>query len=253
MLKGGKAMPAHDWTRVNAGIFHHFHHAWIEDTARTLNRGLLPADYYALAEQIAGGLGPDVLTLQAPTNGPPVPDSRGGGIALADAPPKVWFRARTEVDQYADKANVIAIRHASDHRVVAMVEIVSPGNKNNRHGLRAFVEKAVELLRAGIHLLIVDLFPPGPRDPQGIHKAIWDEYNESDFALPPGKPLTLAAYIGGPSPEAFVEPTAVGAILPSMPLFLLPDEYVLVPLETTYQAAWEAVPAFWRNVLTNSA
>jgi hypothetical protein len=28
-------MPIHDWTRVNAGIFHHFHHAWIEDIART--------------------------------------------------------------------------------------------------------------------------------------------------------------------------------------------------------------------------
>jgi Protein of unknown function (DUF4058) len=246
-------MPVHDWTRVNAGIFHDFHQGWIEELKRTLNRGLLPPEYYALAEQIGGGLGPDVLTLQLPTNGARPPEPSGGGIALAAVPPKVWFRARTEVDQYAEKANAIAIRHASDHRVVAMVEIVSPGNKSNRHGLRAFVEKAVELLRAGVHLLIVDLFPPGPRDPQGIHKAIWDEYNESNFALPPGKPLTLAAYIGGPSPEAFVEPTAVGAILPPMPLFLLPDEYVPVPLEATYQAAWEAVPTFWRNVLTDSS
>jgi hypothetical protein len=245
-------MPVHDWTRVHAGIFHHFHHGWIEEIARALNRGLLPSDHYALAEQIAGGLGPDVLTLQAPTNGPPVPHSPGGGVALAVSPPSVWFRARTEVDQYAAKAKVIAIRRASDHRVVAIVEIVSPGNKNSRHGLRAFVDKAVELLRGGIHRLIVDLFPPGPRDPQGIHKAIWDEYNVSNFALPPDRPLTLAAYIGGPCPEAFVEPTAVGAALPPMPLFYTPDEYVLVPLEAAYQAAWEAVPAFWRNVLANA-
>jgi hypothetical protein len=245
-------MPVHDWTQVDAGIFHDFHHAWIEEIKRALNRGLLPTDHYALAEQIAGGLGPDVLTLQVPTNGARVPDSPKGGIALVMSPPRVWFRDRTEVDQYAIKAKVIAIRHASNHRVVAIVEIVSPGNKNSRHGLRAFVEKAVELLRAGIHLLIVDLFPPGPRDPQGIHKAIWDEYNESSFTLPPDKPLTLAAYIGGPCPEAFVEPTAVGAALPPMPLFYLPDEYVLVPLEATYQAAWEAVPAYWRNVLANS-
>jgi hypothetical protein len=245
-------MPVHDWTRVDAGIFHDFHHGWIEELKRTLNRGLLPPDHYALAEQIAGGLGPDVLTLQAPTNGARVSDSPGGGIALAVLPPRVWFRDRTEVDQYAAKANVIAIRHASNHRVVAIVEIVSPGNKSSRHGLRAFVEKALELLRGGIHLLIVDLFPPGPRDPQGIHKAIWDEYNESKFVLPPDRPLTLAAYIGGPCPEAFIEPTAVHASLPDMPLFLTPDEYVPVPLEKTYQEAWEAVPAFWRNVLANS-
>ena len=57
-------MPVHDWTRVSSGIFHHFHLEWIGDLSRQLNRGLLPPDYYALAEQIAGGLGPDVLTLQ---------------------------------------------------------------------------------------------------------------------------------------------------------------------------------------------
>jgi hypothetical protein len=212
-------MPVHDWTRVDAGIFHDFHHAWIEDLKRALNRGLLPPDHYALAV----------------------------------APPQVWFHARTEADQYAAKAKAIAIRHTSDHRVIAVLEIVSPGNKSNRHGLRNFVDKAVELLRGGIHLLIVDLFPPGPRDPQGIHKAIWDEYQDSTFALPAGRPLTLAAYIGGPCPEAFVEPAAVGTPLPEMPLFLAPDCYVPGPLEATYQSAWEAVPSFWRNVLTASS
>jgi hypothetical protein len=244
-------MPVHDWTRVDAGIFHDFHHGWIEDIKRSLNRGLLPPDHYALAEQIAGGLGPDVLTLQGPTNGAAVSDSPGGGIALATAPPKVHYHVKTEIDIYAAKAKAITIRHASNHRVVAVVEIVSPGNKNNRHGLRAFVEKAEELLRAGIHLLIVDLFPPSPRDPQGIHKAIWDEFMDSEFALPPDRLLTLAGYIGGLIPEAFVEPTAVGLALKEMPLFLTPKVYVPVPLETTYQSAWDAVPAFWRNVLTN--
>src|SRR5271169_5899684 len=183
-------MPVHDWKRVNAGIFHHFHHSWIENLSLALNRGLLPADHYALAEQIAGGLGPDVLTLQAPSNGPVMPADGEGGIALATCPPPVWFRARTEIDQYATKANAIAIRHVSDHRVVAMLEIVSPGNKSSRHAMRAFVEKAVELLRAGIHLLIVDLFAPGPRDAQGIHKIIWDEFIDNNFALPADKPLT---------------------------------------------------------------
>ena len=57
-------VPIHDWTRVEAGIFHHFHHSWIEEIARTLNRDILPGDYYAMAEQFASGFGPDVLTLQ---------------------------------------------------------------------------------------------------------------------------------------------------------------------------------------------
>jgi hypothetical protein len=156
-------MPVHDWTRVDAGIFHHFHQAWIMENSRALNGGLLPPGYYALAEQIAGGVGPDVITLQSPTNGAPTAgEPTGGGVAVATVPPKAWFRTRLETDLYADKAKALVIRHASEHQIIAMVEIVSPGNKNSRHGLRSFVEKAVGVLRGGIHLLIVDLFPPGP-------------------------------------------------------------------------------------------
>jgi hypothetical protein len=62
-------LPIHDWARVEAGIFHAFHHSWIDEIARALNRGLLPRNYYALPEQIAGGREPDVLTLKGPTNG----------------------------------------------------------------------------------------------------------------------------------------------------------------------------------------
>jgi len=243
-------MPIHDWTRVDAGIFHHFHLEWIGDLSRVLNRGLLPPDYYALAEQIAGGLGPDVLTLQRPGIAAPETEEPPGGLALAAAPPRVRFRSRAEPDQYAAKARTVVIRHTSHHRIIAMVEIVSPGNKSSRHRLRSFVDKAAQVLRSGIHLVIVDLFPPGPRDPQGIHKAIWDEFIENDFALPPDKPLTLAAYIGGPFPEAFIEPVEVGSSLVEMPLFLTPEVYIPLPLEATYHSAWEAVPSYWRDVLT---
>lgn len=30
-------MPIHDWTKVNAGIFHDFHHDWITMIKRALN------------------------------------------------------------------------------------------------------------------------------------------------------------------------------------------------------------------------
>jgi hypothetical protein len=245
-------MPIHDWTRVQAGIFHHFHHEWISEIARALNRGLLPPDHYALAEQIAGGLGPDVLTLQRPAENGDATAEPSRGVALAVAQPRVQFRWRAEPDQYAAKAKAVVIRHASNHRVIAVTEIVSPGNKNTRHGLRAFVQKAMELLRGGVHLLVADLFPPGPRDPQGIPKAIWDELDDVEFTLPPEKPLTVGAFVGGAIPDAFVQPMAVGSAVPEMPLFLTPQIYIPVPLEQTYQSAFDAVPSVWRNVLTTS-
>lgn len=242
-------MPIHDWTRVDAGIFHDFHQTWIAEIKRALNQGRLPGDYYALVEQLAGGRWPDVLTLQ----GLPREEAHSlepeGGVLLAEAPPQVQFRLKAEGDLYAAKASAVVIRHVSGHRVVAVLEVVSPGNKSSRAALEQFTGKAVEMLRAGIHLLIVDLFPPGPRDPEGIHKAIWDELLDNDFALPHDKRLTLAAYAAGAYPEAFVEPVAVGGVLPDMPLFLTPEVYVPTPLEATYQAAWQSVPSFWREAL----
>ena len=246
-------MPIHDWTRVTAGIFHDFHHEWISTIKRTLNGGLLPAGYYALAEQIASGLGPDVLTLEHPSNGDGRSSDNGshsGIVALADAPPKVRFTSFSEVDLLTLRKNRIAIRHSSDHRVIAVIEIVSPGNKGSRHALRALVEKAFELLSEGVHLLVIDLLPPGIRDPQGIHAAIWSEFFEDDgFQLPPDKPLTLAAYSAGTLKRAFIEPVAVGDELPEMPLFLEPEKYVLVPLAASSQTAWEGVPLYWRQQL----
>jgi hypothetical protein len=212
----------------------------------------LPADYYALVEQVAGGRWPDILTLRGPPLDEPPKTEPRGGIVLAESLPQVRFRLKVEVDLYAAKASSVVIRHVSGHQIVAVLVGVSPGNKSSRGGLEQFVGKAVEMLRAGIHLLVVDLFPPGPRDPDGIHKAIWDELADNNFALPKEKRLTLAAYAAGAWPEAFVEPVAVGGELPDMPLFLTPEVYVPVPLEAAYQAAWETVPTYWRGVLDGS-
>jgi hypothetical protein len=159
---------------------------------------------------------------------------------------------QSEANRYAAKAKVVSVRHVSNHQVVAMVEIVSPGNKNNQNGLDAFVRKAREALAAGVHLLLIDVFPPSVRDPRGIHGAVWGDDCGPDFTLPEDKPLTCVSYVGGPGAEAFVELMAVRDPLPEMPLFLTPEVYVEVPLDETYQAAWDGLAAFWRDVLSLS-
>jgi hypothetical protein len=143
----------------------------------------------------------------------------------------------------------VVIRHVSGHRIVALIEILSPGNKSSRHPFRTFLDKAVAALTHGVHLLVVDLFPPGPRDPQGIHGALWEQLTDGEHQQPADKPLTLAAYSAGPIPVAYVEPVAVGDTLPDMPLFLTAEEYISVPLEVTYQTAYARVPRFYRNIL----
>jgi hypothetical protein len=232
-------MPIHDWTRVRPNRFHDFHQKWTVALCNALNAGPLPPGYFAMVEQKAGGPEPDVITLDlTPRDRPPTPP----GVAVEVQPPRARFVARTEAAGYARKANRVTVRHP-DGDVVAVIEIVSPGNKDSRHAIRAFARKAVAFLQAGVHLLIVDLFPPGPRDPQGIHKVIWDRLRDEPFALPPDKPLTLAAYAAGTEMIAYVEPVAVGDALPEVPVFLTADRYVPCPLEATYQTAWEQFPA----------
>ena len=141
------------------------------------------------------------------------------------------------------------IRHASDDRIIALIEILSAGNKSSNKEFRTFVTKAVNALDRGHHLLLVDLHPRTDRDPAGIHPVIWTELGGKSKPTPADKPLTLVAYDAGP-PKTYVRGASRGrrrshrhATVPR------PGWYVSVPLEATYQAAWCGVPRRYRDVL----
>lgn len=237
-------MPIHDWTRAEAGDFHHFHQSWISLLAAALNSGGLPPGFIALAEQVTGRPIPDVVTLKSRS-----PSGGASGVAIAPAPaPSARVIHKFERINYAKRADRIVIRHGRN-RVVAIIEILSPGSKEGRHAIGSFVEKAADILSQGIHLVVVDLFPPTPRDPQGIHKAICDEFAEEPFDFLPDQPLTVASYIGGDLPTAYVESVGVGDRLPAIPLFLTEYDHVPCPLDGTYEQAWTVFPAMLKEIL----
>jgi hypothetical protein len=197
-------MPIHDWSRADPGIFHAFHLVWLGQLQAALNGGLLPSDYYALAER-----------------------------------PSPRQRQRT-----------LAIRHVSDHRMVALVEIISSANKDRWRSIAEFINKTATALHLGTHVTLVDLFPPGAFDPAGMHGALWEQFNpDNPYAVPEKQPLTLAAYAAGNPLTAYVDPLAVGDTLPEMPLFLTADHYIALPLEPAYVAGYAGMPAFWREVV----
>jgi len=161
----------------------------------------------------------------------------------------VQHHAKTEAGRYARKAKRVVIRHITGDAAVAVIELVSPGNKASAGEFRSFVQKSAGRIGGGIHLLIAGIFAPGSRDPNGVHAAIW-EIAGGWYELPAATPLTQVSYCAGVNEyEAFVEPVALGQPLPELPLFLTPDFYVMLPLEATYQAAWAEVPARWQRVL----
>jgi hypothetical protein len=129
-------MSIHDWTRLEAGDFHEFHQCWVVGIRNALNSGLLPPDYMAMAKQVTGRPIPDVVTLSTRE-----PKGEPGGIAVATAPPTARVIAKFERINYAKRADRVVIRHGRG-KVVAIIEIVSPGNKGTRNAIRSFVEKA---------------------------------------------------------------------------------------------------------------
>lgn len=258
-------MPVHDWSRVDSGIFHDFHQTWIIAIRNKLNE-LLPSDYYALAEQVAQGHIPDVVTLErrsgddsestvyestAYESSAIQSHEKPSMLAVLETPPKVEFVHDSEQSEYASKASRVAIRHRSGDQVIGYIEIVSPGNKQSESAIRAFTCKLDETLQRGCHALIVDVHKPTPRDPRGIHARFWEEYHSNVDV--PGvsleKLLGMSAYRAAWTTVAYFQPFAIGDLLIDMPAFLTPNAYINVPLESTYQEAWHAVPRRWKAVI----
>ena len=244
-------MPMHDWTRVSGGTFHDFHLAWIAELRKSLNGGVLPKGYYAQAEPYAGGRIPDVLGLHESdplTDSAPVPS--GGGVAtMTKTRPKVDERLVATPTPVKGKSRSLSVRSTAGHRIVAFIEIVSPANRDRFESVVSFVQKIVGALRSGVHVLLIDPFPPGPSDPNGLHGAVWHAVSSEHDELPPDRPLTLSAYTAGAEIGGFVTRLAIGSPLPDMPLFLTPKKYVPVPLADTYAEAYAGMPEFWRDVI----
>jgi hypothetical protein len=240
-------MPLHDWTRVEACRFHSFHTRWIAHLSDTLNAGILPPNYYADPEQVTSSGVPDVLTLRTPgvTNDPPRLPS---GLAVAEHPPRTQ-RSRTFArPALRPRSRHVTIRHASGDQVVAFIEIVSPANKDWLVHVEDFAHKVAAALEQGVHVLVLDLLPPGRHDPNGMSGAIARELGVAVAPVVVATPMTFVSYAAGTTVREDAEALAVGMCLPEMPLFLTAEHYVAVPLEPTYQFVWERSPA-WRRQL----
>ena len=261
MAETAPAVTIDDWTRVDAGTFHAFHQTWIGQLALWLNRGRLPGEYYAHPERSFGAVSAgenesDLLTLD------PEPDfsaavfgewaDGGGGTALAEAPPVCEVESALpppETAAYAARASRLAIKRNLDHRLVALLEVASPGNRDRAEAVDRFADKLAAAIGDGVHAVLIDLHPPTRFAPAGLHAAVVDRLGADAYDPPPGKPLCAAGYRAGRDRRAYVRPLAVGDAPPAVPLFLSPDRYLSVPLADTYHAARDGIGGWWREVL----
>lgn len=238
-------MPVHDWSRAEAWQFHHFHTVWLTHLAEHLNVGGLPPGYEAYAEQRAELYVPDVLTL-ADAN---AQTALVGNGAVAVAEPRT--RRLAQAQRMPSFGRALAVRHTSGRRVVAVIELVSPRNKDRAESVGDFAGKIASMVRGRVHAVVLDLLPPGRHDPDGMHPPIWSLLDADVPGEPPpvGEPLTFAAYQATSPPAAHLDYAAVGRPLPVLPLFLDGGAVVDLPLEETYMTGFARVPASLRAIL----
>ncbi len=98
--------------------------------------------------------------------------------------------------------------------------------------------------------MVLDLFPPSRRDPNGIHRAIFDELADLPEDPPSDKPLIFVSYQSSDPIVAYIEPLAVGDPIPELPLYYAHEKYVNVPLDSSYAAAWKSSGKRLRELVT---
>ena len=231
-------MPIHDWTRVDAGTWHGFHFGWVAAIDRALNCGVLPDGYYADPERSAL---PVARAFEFVEDDEP-----------ADQPPPRFSVVRRAgfAAEYAAKAHHVAIRREVDDRLVAQIQLASPGYKLRPSSVDAYADEVAHSVVAGVHVAVLDLLPPGRHDrPGGLAGAVAEACGFGPLEPPAGKPLWIASIEVADVPNLYAEPLAVGDELPDLPVYLRPGLWVAVPLAATYAAAWEATPKRWRRVI----
>jgi hypothetical protein len=254
-------MAIHPWSRVDDGVFHHFHIRWIGVLSSVLNEGLLPRPFYAIAEPMLGEEEPDVIALQAkttppenerePRSHPALLRSDSSEAAAALAPGEVRMEEFVP-DPYLRKARWIVIKDAwQGDAVVAVIELVSRGNKTSRAKAEQFHRKTVGLLDRGIHVVMLDLHGPTNVVPRGFHVMIAEDLGHEAADPPADHPLSAGTYqaLETGTLRAHFVPLRVGDPLPEMPVFLTPREFIRLPLESTYAEAFRSVPWKFQEAL----
>jgi hypothetical protein len=224
--------PHHHWES--------FHSNWATRIADGIE-ALLPPEFQVEEQTHAGpGFEIDVATYEGDP-GPGPSDSAGPRLAIRAAPayappvpdgvlPAV-FPATFQVRVFSTTAGLT---------LVAVIELVSPGNKDRPEERRAFTTKCASYLGQGVSLIVVDIITTRHAN---LHNDLMRLMQAPpDLEFPREQNLYAVAYRPvrrGEKEEIDLwrQPLALGAPLPTLPLRLTGDLFLPVDFEAAYLEA----------------
>jgi hypothetical protein len=217
-----------------------FHSNWATKLADTLTERWLPPGY--IAEEHAH-LGPsveiDVATFAREALG--IREEEDGAVATVG--PKVWSPPAADAVMpavFPDTFEVRVLSTDAGPKLVAAIELISPGNKDRPTERRAFATKVASYLYQGISVIIVDIVTSRRAN---LHNEVLRVMEAADsLQLPAETTLYAVAYRPlrcGQSDEIELwrSPLALGGALPTLPLGLRADLVIPVDFEATYAEA----------------
>ena len=209
------------------------HGAWPGVIAFRLN-ALLPPEYYSgVRVRLGTVVEIDIGTFEDDASDGPLDSSGGPAVATALAPPAVLLDTDTPTPP---EYEVLVYDQRRARRLVAVVEIVSPRNKDRPESRDAFVSKCHALLQQEVCVVIVD--PVTDRSA--------NLYAELAARIGAEAPTTAIGSIyavtcralterGRWRVEAWGHDLAIGMSLPTLPLWLTGRRWVPLELERTYE------------------
>lgn len=165
--------------------------------------------------------GPALATRAAPTYAPPIPDATMPAV-------------------FPDTFEVRVFHTAAGLTLVAVIELVSPSNKDRPVERRAFAAKCASYLTQGVSLIVMDIVTNRHAN---LHNELMRLMEAaSDLDLPADVNLYAVAYRPVRRDERdeidlWSRRLAVGEPLPTLPLRLTGDLHVAVDFEAAYQEA----------------
>jgi hypothetical protein len=214
-------------------VWQSFHTRWAVSIADQLDRAL-PDRFFARVE---ANLGPNVaadVTEYETTGGGTRNGSAVAVVPQTYAPPK----AETVAIVFPEEV-LVEVRDAErESRVVAVIELVSPSNKDREETRKAFAAKCASYLTSQIGLLIVD----------AVTNRRFNLHHEllTLLGTEPGAGVEQWIYASSYRPvrrdsadllDYWVEPLEVGRPLPTMPLSLRGAGVIPLDLEASYMDA----------------
>lgn len=211
-----------------------FHSAWINTLVRHLNGPLLPSDYRAIPNVHLGpSVEADVSTWDSSASTPAT--GSGSGNPLLWAPPAATQTLEIESTP-EETCEVRIVDDRISARLVAVIELVSPANKDRPEHRQTFVAKCSSLLRQGVHVLLIDVLTHRRAN---LHRELLQALGTASSQGADGELYAVSYRSERHSIPWHVSlwpfTLTVGGNLPTIPLWLNQNLPIPVDLEATYE------------------